>query len=345
MRRAMGGMRAPGTRRLVGLLLGVAAILLAFAIDSGRSERSAGMEMAEFESGDAEGEAGMLAIPPRLQWPNDHGYCGETALQAIGLYYGAWISQKVIRDAAGGELLLGENAELAARKLRFRCEPWPGGKSAADCSGFVAWLKSRLLGGYPAMIGVFLHGAGHDDPDYDHIVPVVGVRTAPADTGGLSGRDRLILHNNFSRETIERPVDTLFATREACCSSVEGGGCIPKKRIFALVIKGIIDPARVTFPVRITVERWDEPNVSLGADPAQMKASVTVSGLNKGRTYALLRYNGFQDVPSNGGVSEYLASKYARKTEFIAGKDTFTGRDLEPFRSDGCVFYRCVQLP
>jgi hypothetical protein len=26
----------------------------------------------------------ILDIPPRLQWGNGHGYCGETSLQAIG---------------------------------------------------------------------------------------------------------------------------------------------------------------------------------------------------------------------------------------------------------------------
>ncbi|CAF4311410.1 unnamed protein product, partial [Adineta steineri] len=48
----------------------------------------------------------LLNIPPRLQWANDNGYCGETALQSIGLYYGAWISQKLIRDINKGEYLL-----------------------------------------------------------------------------------------------------------------------------------------------------------------------------------------------------------------------------------------------
>jgi hypothetical protein len=29
----------------------------------------------------------LLDIPPRLQWHNGNGYCGETALQSIGMSY------------------------------------------------------------------------------------------------------------------------------------------------------------------------------------------------------------------------------------------------------------------
>jgi hypothetical protein len=35
-----------------------------------------------------------LDIPVRLQWENDHGYCGETSIQSCALYYGNYISQR-----------------------------------------------------------------------------------------------------------------------------------------------------------------------------------------------------------------------------------------------------------
>ena len=28
----------------------------------------------------------LLDIPPRLQWENNDGYCGETAIQSFGMY-------------------------------------------------------------------------------------------------------------------------------------------------------------------------------------------------------------------------------------------------------------------
>lgn len=29
----------------------------------------------------------LLDIPPRLQWDNGNGYCGETSLQSIGIFF------------------------------------------------------------------------------------------------------------------------------------------------------------------------------------------------------------------------------------------------------------------
>ncbi|CAF1530475.1 unnamed protein product [Rotaria sordida] len=44
----------------------------------------------------------LLDISPRFQWDHGNGYCGEVSLQCIGLYYGAWISQGLIRDINKG---------------------------------------------------------------------------------------------------------------------------------------------------------------------------------------------------------------------------------------------------
>jgi hypothetical protein len=29
----------------------------------------------------------LLDIPPRLQWHNGNGYCGETSVQSIGMFF------------------------------------------------------------------------------------------------------------------------------------------------------------------------------------------------------------------------------------------------------------------
>jgi hypothetical protein len=44
----------------------------------------------------------QLDMPPRFQWSNAGGYCGETSLQMALLYNGAWVSQYVARAAGGG---------------------------------------------------------------------------------------------------------------------------------------------------------------------------------------------------------------------------------------------------
>lgn len=43
----------------------------------------------------------LLSIPPRFQWENGHGFCGETSIQSISLYYGNYISQNQARKLAG----------------------------------------------------------------------------------------------------------------------------------------------------------------------------------------------------------------------------------------------------
>lgn len=61
----------------------------------------------------------LLPIPPRLQWDNDGGYCGQTSIQCCSLYYGNYISQSMARAAAGSEVLVGQNAEAALEKLGY----------------------------------------------------------------------------------------------------------------------------------------------------------------------------------------------------------------------------------
>ena len=43
-----------------------------------------------------------LDMPPRVQWQDNDGYCGETSVQMAALYYGAYVSQYVARAAGGG---------------------------------------------------------------------------------------------------------------------------------------------------------------------------------------------------------------------------------------------------
>ena len=72
-----------------------------------------------------------LAIPSRLQWNGNYGYCGEVSFISAGLYYGQYLSQYDARAIASknarqsitsSQLLLGVNDEYAARSLRLRYE-------------------------------------------------------------------------------------------------------------------------------------------------------------------------------------------------------------------------------
>src|SRR5262249_22321879 len=135
-----------------------------------------------------------LDIPPRHQWENDSGYCGETSIQAIALYYGAWISQKVVRDVAGGELLIGVNDETALVALHLAHTTWDTTSPTPQFESFVAWTKSHLEQRVPVVYGVYLTD-GINDADYDHIVPATGITAASA--SDYSAGDTLISSDNF----------------------------------------------------------------------------------------------------------------------------------------------------
>lgn len=138
------------------------------------------------------------AIPPRFQWNNNGGYCGETSFIASGLYYGQYLSQYDVRSIAspgmkqnekagsvyGAQLLLGVNDRSTADSLRLKYEEWPR-TNLKDTTEFMQWVKNHVLQGHPVIMGVFnnfnLLGEGTSptdgDAQYDHIVPVLGFGT------------------------------------------------------------------------------------------------------------------------------------------------------------------------
>lgn len=117
----------------------------------------------------------MNDIPLRIQWDQGTGYCGETCFVSAGLYYGQYMSEGTVRQIAGGELLLGQNDDATASAIHLTHSCW----NRADYRGFLNWIKTAVNNGHPVAIGVYMNesifGSDYDDPEYDHIVMVVGV--------------------------------------------------------------------------------------------------------------------------------------------------------------------------
>ncbi|CAF4582435.1 unnamed protein product, partial [Rotaria sp. Silwood2] len=99
---------------------------------------------------------------------------------------------------------------------------------------------------------------------------------------------------------------------------------------------------KATLPVRLKVDRSNEPNLSLGAKPVLMQGTVTVFGLVFGRNYVLLRYKSYTEVPSSGNATAFLNSKYYKRHNFRATNTTYTYVDPEKIPSNGTTYYRCV---
>lgn len=196
-----------------------------------------------------------LDIPARLQWDNANGYCGEASIQSIGtysshfgiiedvtfplligLFYGAWISQKLVRDLNKGEYLLPslsansyqERDPLGTlKRLHFTYEEWDWENSPQpQFRPFCRWMKRCLLRQHPFMFGIFLEGMDYDD--YDHIVPAVGLRYRNDED--YDAEDELIYYDLYDPDKIEVKLneDAFGATRASIDDKEDADdGCIP----------------------------------------------------------------------------------------------------------------------
>jgi hypothetical protein len=260
------------------------------------------------------------------------------SIQSIGLYYGAWISQKVVRDLAGGELLLGMNEKQALDALHFEYSTWDSSRAAPQFEPFMVWLKSALGTGAPAIVGIY-HTDGENDSDYDHIVPVTGVRAGQF--ARFDGADTLVVLDNYG-DRIERRADSLAATRASCAFASTGGGCIPRDVDYGVAVTGFVDKKHATLPVFGRSAETSEPNVSIGEKAGTVTLHLRASGLTAGANYALLRYDDRTKVPTDATPAEFLASAYDARVDFTATGAEWNFDETKPVPSDGTAYYRCV---
>ena len=70
----------------------------------------------------------QLDIPPRLQWDNNNGYCGECSIQQIALYYGTYVSQynarEIIDPTQQQDVWVPDNSGPICDALRLNFEAW-----------------------------------------------------------------------------------------------------------------------------------------------------------------------------------------------------------------------------
>jgi hypothetical protein len=207
-------------------------------------------------------------------------------------------------------------------------------------------MKGNLLAGVPVIMGEYVADAA-DDPDYDHIVPVVGSTAAAA-----LAANSLTFYNLYALTPIVAAFSKLGATRAGCARDLMAGGCVPARYDYGTAVTGILDAGRATLPVRLSVDSPSEPNYSpvdpkdpdedrtSPAQPKVMAAKAQASKLTKGKAYRLLRYDDAASVPTSGTAAAFLASKYSKFADFVATGPTWEYADS--FMSNGTIFYRCV---
>ena len=169
---------------------------------------------------------GVLDLPARRMWgwsppggrapATASGYCGSMSLQTAAIYYGSWLSQDAIRGTSGGHngkhsLLIGgrgRKAETSAcAALKLNCSAWdfdaaPNPQSAR----FLQWASAAIDAGQPVIMG--LYWAEESDPDYDHIVPMVGY-----------SEDAVYFNDLHSNTTTRAELPGFVSNRKHCTGS------------------------------------------------------------------------------------------------------------------------------
>lgn len=278
-------------------------------------------------------ESHLLNLPAREQWENDHGYCGETSIQTDALYFGTYISQDLARKIAGGELIVSENDDELLNALKLDFDEWNYDEPVPQYKSYLVWTKKHIEEGHPVIITVYVKGM--DDPDFDHIVPVVGYRSQDSDK--YHANDWLIFNDNFEKQPFTRTFDSIWDVRSMKRNDGKYEYCIPKKVDYGVAITGIVDMDKETVPVSLSIDSWNEPNVTLGETPITLNATIHIQSLTPGQKYVLLKYTDIAQVPEK----DFINSSGERVASFVADESSMTLTDS--FLSDTLAVYRCVR--
>jgi hypothetical protein len=311
------------------------------------------------------------SIPPRLQWNENNGYCGEVAFISAGLYYGQYLSQYDARAIASdnepqykssAQLLIGVNDTYAATQMHMTYVEW-NTSSETNTDQFLAWVKGEVVAGYPVAIGIYtneylFYGSTNPnagDPDYDHIVPVTGITsndplTLPAayyasdvitfsDNGLWTGTS-----NGQPQYIFSYPFGTFQASRKE--ANAKNGNIYSVSNDasnYGIALTGIIDQDHETVPVRLTTSvNYESPQIKNGSNvrpsPMPLTLTVTVSGLTPGTAYNLYQYDSMSAVPNTAFNAN--ASQASEHWNFTATSDSYV--ITEGIESDDEIIYRAV---
>ena len=273
-------------------------------------------------------QSAVLNIPPRRQWDNSNGYCGSCSIQQIALYYGSYVSQSVCRRIVNSnlsdEVLVGLNEHIVLDALSLTYERWDWNRSNV-WQDHLLWIKRHLINNNPVLFTVYVRGM--NDPDYDHIMPAVGVNFKNPNI--YEDSDQLIFNDNFVNAPFTRTFSTLPDANYTYA--------LPTQHNYACAVTGIKDLDKKTYPVSLFMNNWDEPNVSLGEAAVQMIGTGQVYSLVPGNTYLLLRFNDYRNVPEKN----FLESDYSTSISFVATDEIYSFQFV--VLSDGVAIFRCIE--
>lgn len=307
-------------------------------------------------------------IPARYQWNHNYGYCGEVSMISAGLYYGQYLSQYDARAAASNapqnearsQLLLGVNDIRAAEHMHLAATRWDD-PSRNEADRFLAWVKEHVALGQPVAIGIYMNqfrfyhnrNPWAGSPQYDHIVPVVGVGSDHLGEKGMySPNDEVTFSDNGEWGSLHhaqyfftyRFEDFTKTRREANAPNGPIYSLASKAPDFGIAVTGVIDRDHETIPVRVATNlNYELPQIAEGSSgrprPEPLALTVTVSGMKAGAVYNLYRYNQLNAIP-NGEFNAHAAD--AQQQWVIVGGATGRFVVTAKIMSDEVAAYRAV---
>ena len=290
-----------------------------------------------------------LDVPPRYMWGWDStGYCGEMSFQSHGIYWGNWVSEENVRNSEGGnEILIGVNDITAAKKLKFTYDEWDfNNKKQPQWKGYIQWVRSHIDKGNIVVGGLYLRydKKTHSDPDYDHIVPIIGYRTDSNDTViGLFYND-LYVTNGPRLLNIPEDIHSRKECLQTAVAQQPYGYCLPRAVTYGIALTGIQDLKKETFRTTLILASNSEPDWgkedNRHQQPVSMKISAKIEGLTVGKKYSLLRFDSIEALPS----SDFLAGPWSNKFDITANAVNMIIENFDTIISDSSTFYRCVEV-
>ena len=93
------------------------------------------------------------------------------------------------------------------------------------------------------------------------------------------------------------------------------------------------------YPVHLSVNDWKEPDIVEHAKSQALTGSVRVSKLSPGKSYDLLRFDGYDTIPKDGNFQQ---GAYVSRRTFVAVGDTYEWVDDKTIDSSSSTYYYCV---
>jgi hypothetical protein len=235
------------------------------------------------------------------------GWCGETAIQEVMLYYGAYFPQSIIHAAGHPRHpdLQDRDLPVALRALGAEFQQWPKVmRQRPDMSVFLDWVRERVARGVPVLIGVKIYPTEHEDWFLDHFVLVVGV----------TGKSLIVNTTYGNRRTLTE--DQLRSTNKWYALAN------PFNRYYGIAITGTDEAADGNCPVRLFVNHESD---------RELAVTFKCEGLRPGAVYRVYRMASRQVAEGEPILSFHARSASQSFSDVIRHSDP--------------AIYRCKRTP